>query len=171
MNNISLRKVRKDNAEEKELFENMYFNFSNSLFSFEPDVSTARKPEEILFELGIIYYPTQEEAKEFEKQCYDGLRENINKAFFIFINDEIKGFITADLSGTRSVLIINEMGFIGNKPEIEEIEAIVNLIAKQFKAIKVVRIMSLCNSNTKSMLKEIGFEECTCCLEKRIGGG
>ena len=171
MNNISLRKVREDDTKERELFEELYLNFDNSLFSLLGDSSDGRKLEEILYEYGFINEPTSEELTKFDEECIKELKTHISKTYFVMFNDKVVGYITADLSGTRSVMTIIDIGFVGCfLPTNEEINDVINMATKQFRKIKMARVMNYGNERTNSRLKTIGFEESGCCLEKNIGG-
>lgn len=172
MNNILLRKVREDDTKERELFEELYLNFGNSLFSLLDDSSDGRELEEILYEYGFINESTQEEIAKFDEQCIKELKTHISKTYFVIFNDKVVGYITADLGGTRSVMTIIDIGFVGCfLPTNEEISDVIDLAVKQFRKIKIARIMNTGNQRTIARLKAIGFHELKCCLEKKIGGG
>ncbi len=171
MNNISLRKVREDDTKERELFEKLYFNFDNSLFSLLDDSSDGRKPKEILYEYGFINKPSTEELAKFDEECIKELKTHISKTYFVMFNDKVVGYITADLSGTRSVMTIIDIGFVGCfLPTNEDINDVINMAVKQFRKIKMARIMNIRNQRTMERLKAIGFQEMKCCLEKNMGG-
>lgn len=171
--NISLFKVREDNPDEIELYNNLCFKLCTLLFCTNPDLAeSTEKPEEILWRIGEINEQTEEELERVLNEYHSYIEKDIIDSFFILIDSKVSGFITADLSGIRSVMIIEEVGLCdGISLDDDEFDYIISECAKMFRKIKKIRVMSRSNANTVKCLKRIGFVESGNCLEKEIGEG